>query len=461
MLKRQNQQDKFTMFIDIEKSYSIYNPIWIKDTKLEQSYTSIVVSLETNDENYEKVVVNYLVKQAQKEDLKTLKPPISYKHLAAYLEDAIAWAVKTQYKDFCDTYNCTIHPTYSWQDCVCQARCITAAQNLQKILDKFKPERSSLKTFVTKKISDDIFRFLRMGVERAKYSHASLLRTKYTSKRRLRDSIQKLNIDKKIDDVYALELAQFCFNHICVPVKSDSDTRKLVWPDRDKLTEIAKLYEQKYRQHIKSSNYTISLEELDELLKICVKALRQDIKREIFSHIHVNNNYINEEGEEVNFIENLADDDSDPGDRILEQELNEQMRSQAIDYYRQLPQPTQNILLVKLGLSIASQTEIGDVLGINQSTVSRYLKDLVNAKTTMLKNIVERIQANSLELGSLNSNDLTPEDIENISIMINDYLESYLTSHFAGMLNTYLFFLPKLLIFYKYLIAMSMKSNRK
>jgi hypothetical protein len=454
MLKRQNQQDKFTTFIDTEKSYSIYNLIWIKDLRLERSYTSIIVSLETNDENYEKVIVNHLVKRAQGEGLSST----AYGHLTAYLEDAITWAVKTQYKEFCNKYTCTNHPMYSWQDCVCQARCVTAAQNLQKILDGFDPEKSSLKTFVAQKISDDMFRFLRMGIERAKYSHASLLRTKYTSKRRLRDSIQKLNIDKKIDDVYALELAQSCFNDIYVPVKPDSKTRRLEWPERDKLTEIAKLYEQKYRQYIKSSNYTISVEELDELLNTCVKALRQDIKREIFSHIHVNNNYINEEGEEVNFIENLADDDSDPGDRILEQELNEQMRSLAIDYYRQLPQHTQNILLVKLGLSISSQTEIGDVLSINQSTVSR---ELLKAKEAILNKVVKRVKANSLELGSLNSHDLTLEDIENISIMVNDCLKPYLTSHFVGMLNTYLFFLPKLSIFYKYLIAMSMKSNRK
>lgn len=452
MLKKRNQQDKFTTFIDTEKSYSIYNPIWIKDLRLERSYTSIVVSLETNDE---KVVVNYLVKQAHGEGLTS----IAYKHLAAYLEDAITLAVTNEYKRFCNNYVRDTHPLYSRQNCIHEARCITAAQNLQKILDKFKPEKSSLKTFVAKKISDQMFRFLRMGVERAKHSNASLLRTNYTSKTTLISSLQQL----KIDDIYPLELAQSCFNDIYVPVRSDSNTRKLAWPDRDKLTEIAKLYEQKYRQYSKSSNYTISVEELDELLKTCVKALRQDIKREIFSHIHVNNNYINKEGEEINFIENLADDNSDPGDYVLKQQLDEQMRSLAIDYYRQLPQRTQNILLVKLGLSISSQKDIGYVLGIDQSTVCREFKKtkLQEAKKQILKKAVERIKANSLKLGSPNSHDLTPEDIENISIMVNDCLESYLTSHFAGMLNTYLFFLPKLLIIYKYLIAMSMKSNRK
>ncbi|MBO3461996.1 hypothetical protein G7B40_028615 [Aetokthonos hydrillicola Thurmond2011] len=436
MLNRRSLREKFITFIDTNKSNSIYNPIWIHDSRLERNYARNLDFLEGDSETS---LVNHLVELAKREGINSM----AYRHLAAYLEEAITWPFKTQYQKFCSDYSCSTHPIYSWQDCVHEARCITAAQNLQKILDKFNQKKSSLRTFVAKKISDKIFRFLRIGVERAKYSNAALLRK--TSNSSLKYSLQQLGIN----DVYPIELSLSCFNDIYVPIRSDSNTRRLEWPNRDKLTEIAKLYEQKYRQYIQSSNYTISVEEFEELLNTCVKALRQDISREIFSHIHVNKNYINKEGEEVNFIDNLPDEDSDPRDRILKQERNEQITSIVIDYYRKLPQRAQNILLVKLGLSIPSQTDIGYVLDIDQPTVS---KDLKKAKGAILKEVAEKIKPNSTEFGFSDSKSLTPEDIENIAAIVHDCLEPYLTSHFSGMLSTYYILLPKMLMFYKYLI---------
>jgi hypothetical protein len=550
MIPRKNIQDKFTTFLSIsEDSNGRY--YWVKDPELVSNFRENCLQ-----EYSEELLVLYFLNQAKQDNSNLL----ALRHLAAYLEETIYSVAEKEYNKF-------TNKRFSVTDCWQEARKCTHDHKdkqfkFKEILDKFNPERGSLreplsaklKKFYWEKMANRVFLFLRMGVEKAKYSDAVLLKS--ISKIYLKESLQQFGIyelqlrsltetslkqalekvdtkepklsqcllawtcfteidtshdaeDNKIKDLtskqlkvitnrykeladsrklsasisgeelqvllqicedsarqntlfFKCELAWICYNEICKPKQpSDSNTeksdaketipkkekaqKKLKWLSQEKLEQITN----RYNQLIFSPTLAINSQELDSLLKTCVKALRTNISNEI-SPPNVEPSYITPDGEELDIFERLSPNNllfndgkevSLPPLAIEHDEQLKKIKSILIDSFSKLPKYQQKMLQLELGLSI-TQTDIADALNIDQPKVCKELKI---AKKVILKNVVDivkmEVESEKEKFNSIisdSSKGINPKDIENIStIVIDDCLKPYLTSHFSEILKTY------------------------
>ncbi|MDZ8262891.1 hypothetical protein [Nostoc sp. ChiQUE01b] len=191
MQRRTNIKDKFTTFLYIsENSDGHILIVWKENPELVSNFRKMVSKLQQNgdgeQEYSEEFLVLYFLNQTKQEN----PNPSAFGHLAAYLQETVYDAAKEEYKKFPNSI-------FLLTDCLLEAqKYINDYQQLKKILNKFDPERGSLEAFVRKnvreKIQYKVFLFLRMGVEKAKYSDAGLLRN--ISAKYLKESLQKFGI---------------------------------------------------------------------------------------------------------------------------------------------------------------------------------------------------------------------------------------------------------------------------
>lgn len=285
MQRRTNLQDKFTTFLYIsENSDGRIILVWKENPELVSNFRKVVSKLRQNgdceQEYSEEFLVLYFFNQTKQEN----QNPLALGHLVAYLQETVCDVAREEYKNF-------PNPRFLWTDCLLEAqKYISDYDQLKKILNKFKPECGSLKAFVGKKTEYKIFLFLRMGVEKAKYSDAGLLRNisaKYLkeslqqfgiyelqlrslTETSLKQALEKVNIQQS--KLSQCLLAWKCFKEIYTySYAADTKIKKLTSKQLEAITNLYKKLAPS--QQLSAS---VSCEDLQVLLQICDDSARQN-----------------------------------------------------------------------------------------------------------------------------------------------------------------------------------------
>jgi RNA polymerase sigma factor (sigma-70 family) len=389
--KRQDIVEIFSTFVKFEATQ--YSQ-WVTDGSLDRNMRRTVSQAPLRQESQQWAIHWYKEWQSQQKSL-------ARSHLYAYLQEpCYKAALKINERFTVSKYSI---PEYFQLAVMCT----------DKVLQGFNPDRSSnFEVYALIKFQN----LIKDGLVKEGLPDAcirgdwSLLQN--CSEKLLRKSLQQAGTDLNSIENYILVWQ--CFKTIYIPSQPKGNNH-LNAPDAANWQAIAELYHQTYQPQT-----TCNPDTANKWMCNCIKAVRDYMAPAVSSL----NTPISEEGNTLE--ENLQSQAPTPFEQILDNEqteLRRRLTSQINDILTQgitnLDAELQNILAMYYGEGL-TQTEIAKKLEMSQASISRRLAKINKFKTQSLCSIAEWSQK------TLN-NSITPDVLENVSALIDEWLEHHYT----------------------------------
>ncbi len=389
--QRKTLLEIFSTFLEVREDPQEFSAGWLIDTRLQNSMESrIQEDPKANEDYWALFWLNQVLKNPQQS--------FARGHLSAYLEEVCYRITDKDIKNILEIYHISL------VDGFLIVRSIAAKP---EILTNYKSERGKVKYYAQKCIAVKAKEEIRQGRDKEKFSKIGLLR--YSSKKCFIESLKTAGIkDPKFSELF---LARQAFQAIYT-VKAPNGCQKLPPPPPEKLVEIAEYYNQHRPPHLQE----IKSETLEEMLEEC-----QDALRAYYSSPKLIYSDTLEECQqqiEINQSSELIDESDYLDDQLQEVNL---VLSKA---FEKLKSEDRKILQLSIGLNM-TQSEIGEILNIIQSQVSRHRRASKGALITALaKWSVKKFQ---IELKSEKLNDMSPQ--------LDEWLAQYCTLPFHQCLK--------------------------
>ncbi|MEH2364196.1 sigma-70 family RNA polymerase sigma factor [Nostoc sp.] len=294
------------------------------------------------------------------------KTQLAYEHLASYFEEKCYWAAK----DLCKDRNAN-----SWEEYLCIARLLVYNPlKLKEILVKYNPKSANIDTYLT----NILISHIKYSAEINRFSRWRLLYKKSD-----KELIEALKVFGTIEpEISLIIFARKYFKQVYLINKVKNPTRatgkKWIAPDEEDFSKSAQCYNVEKvlatAPHEVFANSTrVTAKQIQDWMEICIKALESypisilpkfsldafqsgefEVKSELqVPEIEWEKISSTEDTREQGFLANQANSI-----------LSEQLQSMKLD--------AQKILLLYYGFKL-NQKQLADRLGMNQSTISRYL----------------------------------------------------------------------------------------
>lgn len=293
------------------------------------------------------------------------KTQLAYEHLASYFEEKCYWAAK----DLCKDRN-----PNSWEEYLCIARLLVYNPlKLKEILVKYNSESANIDTYLTNILTNHI----KYSAEVNRFSRWRLLYKK--SDKELIEALKVFGIIEP--EISLIIFARKYFKQVYLINKVKNPTRstgkKWIAPDEEDFSKSAQCYNVEKvlptAPHEVFANSTkVTAKQIQDWMEICIKALESypisilpkfsldalqsefEVKSELQApEIEWEKISSTEDTREQGFLANQANSI-----------LSEQLQSMKLD--------ERKILLLYYGFGL-NQKQLADRLGMNQSTISRYL----------------------------------------------------------------------------------------
>lgn len=294
------------------------------------------------------------------------KTQLAYEHLASYFEEKCYWAAK----DLCKDRNVN-----SWEEYLCIARLlIYNPLKLKEILVKYNSNSANIDTYLTNILTNHI----KYSAEVNRFSRWRLLYKK--SDKELIEALKAFGIIEP--EISLIIFARKYFKQVYLINKVKNPTRttgkKWIAPDEEDFSKSAQCYNVEKvlptAPHEVFANSTkVTAKQIQDWMEICIKALESypmsilpkfsldalqldgfEVKSELqVPEIEWEKISSTEDTREQGFLANQANSI-----------LSEQLQSMKLD--------ERKILLLYYGFGL-NQKQLADRLGMNQSTISRYL----------------------------------------------------------------------------------------
>ncbi|MEH2445566.1 MAG: sigma-70 family RNA polymerase sigma factor [Nostoc sp.] len=293
------------------------------------------------------------------------KIQLAYEHLASYFEEKCYWAAK----DLCKERNAN-----SWEEYLCIARLLVYNPlKLKEILVKYNSESANIDTYITNIITKHI----KYSAEVNRFSRWRLLYKK--SDKELIEALKVFGIIEPEISLIIFARKYFKQVYLINKVKNPNRTigKKWIAPEEEDFSKSAQCYNVEKvlstAPHEVFANFTkVTAKQIQDWMEICIKALESypisiipkfsldafqsefEVRSELQTpEIEWEKISSSEDIREQGFLANQANSI-----------LSEQLQSMKLDERR--------ILLLYYGFRL-NQKQLADRLGINQSTISRYL----------------------------------------------------------------------------------------
>ncbi|MEH2286833.1 sigma-70 family RNA polymerase sigma factor [Nostoc sp.] len=294
------------------------------------------------------------------------KIQLAYEHLASYFEEKCYWAAK----DLCKERNAN-----SWEEYLCIARLLVYNPlKLKEILVKYNSQTANVDTYIT----NTLINHIKYSAEVNRFSRWRLLYKK--SDKELIGALKVFGIIEPKISLIIFARKYFKQVYLINKVKNPTRTtgKKWIAPDEEDFSKSAQCYNVEKvlptAPHEVSANSTkVTAKQIQDWMEICIKALESypmsilpkfsldalqldgfEVKSELqVPEIEWEKISSTEDIREQGFLANQANSI-----------LSEQLQSMKLD--------DQKILLFYYGFGL-NQKQLADKLGINQSTISRYL----------------------------------------------------------------------------------------
>ncbi|AVH71557.1 sigma-70 family RNA polymerase sigma factor [Nostoc sp. 'Lobaria pulmonaria (5183) cyanobiont'] len=293
------------------------------------------------------------------------KTQLAYEHLASYFEEKCYWAAK----DLCKDRNVN-----SWEEYLCIARLLVYNPlKLKEILVKYNSKSANIDTYLT----NILINHIKYSAEVHRFSRWRLLYKK--SDKELIEALKALGIIEP--EISLIIFARKYFKQVYLINKIKNTTRntgkKWIAPDEEDFSKSAQCYNVEKglptAPHEVFANSTkVTAKQIQDWMEICIKALKSypisilpkfsldafqgefEVKSELQApEIEWEKISSSENTREQGFLANQANSI-----------LSEQLQSMKLD--------ERKILLLYYGFGL-NQKQLADRLGMNQSTISRYL----------------------------------------------------------------------------------------
>ena len=291
------------------------------------------------------------------------KIQLAYEHLASYFEERCYWAARDLCKD--GNVDC-------WEEYLCIARLLVYNPlKLKEILVKYNSQSANLDTYITSTLTKHI----KSSAGVSRFSQWRLLYKK--SEKELIEALKVFGItEPKISQIV---FARKYFKQVYLINKVKNPARitgkKWIVPDEEDFEKSAQCYNaQKVLptapHEVYANSTKVTAKQIQDWMEICIKALQNypisilpkfslssfesDVKSELeVLEIEWSDISITEDTKEQGFLANQA-----------HSVLSEQLQAMKLDY--------QKTLLLYYGFGL-NQKQVADRLGINQSSICRYL----------------------------------------------------------------------------------------
>ena len=293
------------------------------------------------------------------------KIQLAYEHLASYFEEKCYWAAK----DVCKERNAN-----SWEEYLCIARLLVYNPlKLKEILVKYNSKNANLDTYITNILTNHI----KYSAEVKRFSRWRLLYKK--SDKELIEALKVFGIIEP--EISLIIFARKYFKQVYLINKIKNPTRttgkKWIAPDEEDFSKSAQCYNLEKvlptaPHEVFANSIKVTAKQIQDWMEICIKALENypisilpkfsldafqsefEIKSELQApEIEWKKISSTEDTIEQGFLANQANSI-----------LSEQLQSMKLD--------ERKTLLLYYGFGF-NQKQLADRLGINQSTISRYL----------------------------------------------------------------------------------------
>ncbi|MDZ8221792.1 sigma-70 family RNA polymerase sigma factor [Nostoc sp. ChiVER01] len=294
------------------------------------------------------------------------KIQLAYEHLASYFEERCYWAAKDLSKE---------RNANSWEEYLCIARLLVYNPlNLKEILVKYNYKSANIDTYISNVLTNHI----KFSADVSRFSRWRLLYKK--SDKELIEALKVFGIIEP--EISLIIFARKYFKQVYLINKVKNPARitgkKWIAPDEEDFSKSAQCYNAEKvlptAPHEVFANSTkVTAKQIKDWMEICIKALESypisilpkfsldafqsgefEVKSELqVSEIEWEKISSTEDTREQGFLANQANSI-----------LSEQLQSMKLD--------AQKILLLYYGFGF-NQKQLADRLGMNQSTISRYL----------------------------------------------------------------------------------------
>ena len=292
------------------------------------------------------------------------KTQLAYEHLASYFEERCYWTAK----DLCKDRNAN-----SWEEYLCIARLLVYNPlKLSEILVKYNPQNANLDTYITNTLTNHI----KSSAEVSRFSRWRLLYTK--SDKELIEALKVVGIlEPEISQIiFARKLFKqvYLINKVKNPARSKG--KKWIDPDQKDFEESELFYNGKKvlpsTPHEVSANTKVTAKQIQDWMEICIKALENYPKTILpkFSLDALQSDGMIAKSElevlEIEWSKISSTEETREG--FLANKANSVLSKQL----QAMKPDDRKILLLYYGEGL-NQKQLADRLGINQSTISRYL----------------------------------------------------------------------------------------
>jgi len=389
MKKRATFVEKFSTYLWRDENGVL---VWVSDRPLQRHMAQMV---DRHPERDEKTWVMYWLEAARKGSDR-----LAVDHLRSHLEEPCYWGAVNAHQKY---------PTGNWWDYFQMARELAA--DPVKLWKNYDPQLSQPATYANKAFLYAILEQVRQKSEFDRSSDWGLLSK--VSKTKLKKALKNASISEPQLSRYLL--AWQCFQEICTLAKAEG-TRKLESPTAPQLEDVARYYnELRFPQ---SSEPAVNGDRINQLLLKCIETVRNADR---IPNISLDANPVHSQAAIAIYSEAQSELQAELArDRAEWQEIKEVL-DQAI---ATLPEEVQKVYTLKYGFA-ANQTAIAQMLKVNQSTVSRYLKA---NKQPLLSALGEWVQSSG--------NSLTIEKNQALSKQLNEWLKDYYQTTVFNRLST-------------------------
>ena len=289
---------------------------------------------------------------------------LAYEHLASYFEERCYWTAK----DLCKDRNAN-----SWEEYLCIARLLVYNPlKFSEILVKYNPQNANLDTYITNTLTNHI----KSSAEVSRFSRWRLLYKK--SDKELIEALKVVGIvaPEISQIIFAIKLFKqvYLINKVKNPARSKG--KKWIDPDQKDFEESAVFYNAKKvlpsAPHEVSANTKVTAKQIQDWMEICIKALENYPKTILpkFSLDALQSDGMIAKSElevlEIEWSKISSTEETREG--FLANKANSVLSKQL----QAMKPDDRKILLLYYGEGL-NQKQLADRLGINQSTISRYL----------------------------------------------------------------------------------------
>ncbi|ARV58801.1 hypothetical protein BZZ01_09255 [Nostocales cyanobacterium HT-58-2] len=310
------------------------------------------------------------------------KIQLAYEHLASYFEERCYWTAKNLCKD--DNVN-------SWEEYLCIARLLVYNPlKLSGILLKYNSHNANLETYISHALTNHI----KFSLEVSRFSRWRLLYKK--SDKELKEALEVLGIVEP--EISQVIFARKYFKQVYLISKIKNPARstgkKWIDPDQEDFEKSAQCYNAEKSlptaPHEVSANSTkVTAKQIQDWMEICITALKNYPKSILpkfsldalqsagmIAKLESQADVVEVEWQEISVTEETSENQEDLIKKA-NSVLSEQLQAMKPDY--------QKILLLYYGFGL-NQKQLADRLGINQSTISRYLaKSIIQLLETLAR----------------------------------------------------------------------------